>query len=81
MSNTYNQEEQHEIEAVVSLTVTYKSNPPRVEECHGLHTFNEDEAVSSSVERVTLWTCAGELDITDRLTTGELMLIKKTVER
>jgi len=80
MSNTYNQEEQHEIEALVTLTVTYSSNPTRVEECHGLHEFNEDEAVSSSVDRVMLCTCAGEIDITDRLTTGELVLIKKTVE-
>lgn len=80
MSNTYNQEEQHEIEALVTLAVTYESNPPRVEECHGMHEFNEDEAVSSSVDRVVLCTCAGEIDITDRLTTGELMLIKKTVE-
>lgn len=71
------EKEKIEIEAVATVELTIECHPQRVEECHGLHTFDEDEVVDTKLERVCIETPEGEIDLTDRLTTGELAAILK----
>lgn len=47
----------------------------RVEECHGLHTFIDQEVISDDILKVTLKVNGSEIDITDRLTKEELDLL------
>lgn len=69
--------ERVDIEAVATLELTIQCHPQRVEECHGTHTFDEDEVVETKLEKVCIETPEGEIDLTDRLTTGELAAILK----
>ena len=66
------------LECLVTITEEWQSNPPRVEECHGYHTFNEDELISEEIIKVELVLDAKtSIDITSRLTKEELALILK----
>lgn len=69
--------ERVDIEAVATLELTIERHPQRVEECHGNHAFDEDEVVDTKLEKVCIETPEGEIDLTDRLTTGELAAILK----
>lgn len=47
----------------------------REEECHGIHTFIDQEVVSEDVLSVKLKVNGSEIDITDRLTSEELKML------
>jgi hypothetical protein len=47
----------------------------RVEECHGFHTFIDQEIISEEVISVILKVNGSEIDITNRLTKEELKLL------
>ena len=67
------------LELEVGLNITYELFPDRVEECHGYHTFNEDEEVGREVESVIIHLDNGKkIDLTDRLTDEEKKLIGET---
>jgi hypothetical protein len=72
MAETYSINEIASLETLVDVAYTIKSNPPRVEECHGMHTFDEDEETSRDILSVRIEVKEGLwIDITDRLTDGE----------
>jgi hypothetical protein len=54
--------------------VTY-SYSTREEECHGFHTFIEQDELSNEVVKVVLKVNGSEIDITTRLTKEELVLL------
>ena len=54
--------------------VTY-SYSTREEECHGFHTFIEQDELSNEVVKVILKVNDNEIDITSRLTKDELVLM------
>lgn len=56
-------------------TQTGYSYSTRVEECHGLHTFIDQEVISEDILKVTLKVNGSEIDITNRLTKEELKLL------
>jgi hypothetical protein len=60
----------------VEKEVTY-STSLREEECHGLHTFIDQEELSNDITRVVIKVCGKEIDITSRLTKEELILLDK----
>ena len=60
----------------VEKEVTY-STSLREEECHGLHTFIDQEELSNDITRVVIKVCGKEIDITSRLTNEELILLDK----
>lgn len=67
------------LELEVGLNITYELFPERVEECHGYHTFNEDEEVDRELESVIIHLDNGEkIDLTARLTDEEKKLIRET---
>jgi len=67
------------LELEVGLNITYELFPDRVEECHGYHTFNEDEEVGRELESVIIHLDNGKkIDLTDRLTEEEKKLIAET---
>jgi len=74
MSKYYDESDTFTFDTDVSIKFFYKSNPPRIEECHGLHEFNEDEEVGRETFKVEIILGEGEktIDITDRLTKEEL---------
>ena len=77
MSHNYQVIDTFNFETSVDIKYTYKKNPPRIEECHGLHEFNEDEEISREVDSVKILLSSGEeIDITDRLTKEEKRSIK-----
>ena len=59
----------------ITIDIQVKVYPERVEECHGIHRFNEDEEVSRTLESVKLQFDRGEIDITSRLTKEEVDLL------
>lgn len=68
---------EHEIlNALVEIQtqVGYKYSS-REEECHGFHTFVDQEIISEDVIKVTLKVNGNEIDITDRLTKEELKML------
>lgn len=73
MKSTYQETETYNFEAYVDVNFTYRAHPKRVEECHGLHEFDEDEEIDRKIESVKLILTDGtEIDITARLTEEEL---------
>ena len=68
---------EHEIlnSLVQIMTQTGYSYSSRVEECHGFHTFIDQEIISEEVTSVVLKVNGNEIDITDRLTKDELNLL------
>lgn len=48
----------------------------REEECHGFHTFIDQDVLSEEVVRVILRVNGNNIDITERLTKEELALLK-----
>ena len=66
------------LECEVSINEEWQSNPPRVEECHGYHTFDEDQLLSEEIAKVEIVIDnSTSIDITSRLTKDELALILK----
>jgi len=49
----------------------------REEECHGFHTFIDQEELSNEINRVVIKILGKEIDITDRLTKDEIALLEK----
>lgn len=68
---------EHEIlnSLVQIMTQTGYSYSSRVEECHGFHTFIDQEIISEEVTSVVLKVNGNEIDITNRLTKDELKLL------
>jgi len=60
----------------VEREVTYCSNI-REEECHGIHTFIDQEELTNEISKVVLKVLGQEIDITNRLTKEELGLLDK----
>jgi hypothetical protein len=60
----------------VEREVTYCSNI-REEECHGIHTFIDQEELTNEISKVVLKVLGQEIDITNRLTKEELDLLDK----
>lgn len=56
------------------------STDVRVEECHGFHTFIDQEVVSNEIVRVCIKVKDYEINITNRLTKEELSLLDKIEE-
>lgn len=66
------------LECEVTINEEWQSNPPRVEECHGYHTFDEDQLQSEEILKVEIvLDKKTSIDITSRLTKEELALILK----
>jgi tRNA U54 and U55 pseudouridine synthase Pus10 len=49
----------------------------REEECHGFHTFIDQEELSNEINRVVIKILGKEIDITNRLTKDEIALLEK----
>jgi hypothetical protein len=60
----------------VEREVTYCTNI-REEECHGIHTFFDQEELTNEISKVVLKVLGQEIDITNRLTKEELGLLDK----
>jgi len=60
----------------VEKEVTYSSSI-REEECHGLHTFIDQEELSNEIIKVVIKFLGKEIDITSRLTKDEIALLEK----
>jgi hypothetical protein len=76
MTQKEDQPKQFWLELEVNLNVTYEIFPKRVEECHGLHTFSEDEEYCRQLQSVIIHLDNGnKIDLTDRLTEEEKELI------
>ena len=71
MANNYQEIDTFNFETYVSIIFTYKKYPPRIEEGHGFHKFNEDEEISREVDSVKIFISDEEIDITSRLTEEE----------
>jgi hypothetical protein len=73
MSKIYDEIDIFEIECNASVQFFYKSFPPRVEECHGLHEFNEDELINKKLLHFFVTLEDGTtIDLRDRLTSEEV---------
>jgi hypothetical protein len=60
----------------VEKEVTY-STSIREEECHGLHTFIDQEELTNEISKVVIKVMGHEIDITNRLTKQELSILDK----
>ena len=61
------------LECMVEVEENWEYHPPRVEECHGYHSFSEDELIDSKIVKVALILGHEKsIDITSRLTKEEL---------
>jgi hypothetical protein len=60
----------------VEKEVTY-STSIREEECHGIHTFIDQEELTNEISKVVIKVLGKEIDITKRLTKEELGLLYK----
>jgi len=56
---------------VADIKVKVEVRPARVEECHGLHYFNDDEEISRTLLSAVISVGGLTIDITDRLTERE----------
>jgi hypothetical protein len=64
------------------ISVIIDTHPPRQEECHGIHTFDESEEVDRELISFKIFINANEyIDITDRLTPEEKSKILKESEK
>lgn len=60
----------------VEKEVTY-STSIREEECHGLHTFIDQDELTNEISKVVIKILGQDIDITSRLTKNELALLDK----
>jgi hypothetical protein len=60
----------------VEKEVTYCSSI-REEECHGIHTFIDQEELTNEISKVVIKVMGHEIDITNRLTKQELSILDK----
>ena len=60
----------------VEKEVTY-STSIREEECHGMHTFIDQEELTNEISKVVIKVMGKEIDITNRLTKQELDILDK----
>lgn len=60
----------------IQKEVKYSSDI-REEECHGFHTFIDQEEVSNEINRVIIKVLGKDIDITNRLTKDEIALLEK----
>jgi hypothetical protein len=60
----------------VEKEVTYCSSI-REEECHGIHTFIDQEQLSNKISKVVIKFLGQEIDITNRLSKHEIALLDK----
>jgi hypothetical protein len=62
--------------AHIEKEVTYSSSI-REEECHGFHTFIDQDELSNEIKRVKIKVGSKNIDITNRLTKDEILLLDK----
>ncbi len=60
----------------IEREATYTSTI-REEECHGIHTFIDQDELKNEIIKVTIKVLGQEIDITNRLTKEELALLDK----
>ena len=60
----------------IEKEATYRSEI-REEECHGFHTFIDQEEISNEVNKVVIKVLGQDIDITNRLTKQELEILGK----
>jgi tRNA U54 and U55 pseudouridine synthase Pus10 len=60
----------------IQKEVKYSTNI-REEECHGFHTFIDQEELSNEINRVVIKVLGNDIDITNRLTKDEIALLEK----
>jgi hypothetical protein len=60
----------------VQKEVLYSSDI-REEECHGFHTFIDQEELSNKISKVVIKILGKDIDITDRLSKDEIALLEK----
>lgn len=53
------------------------SSSIREEECHGMHTFIDQEELTNEISKVVIKVMGHEIDITNRLTKQELDILDK----
>ena len=72
------------LNAEAKLNHVFEVHPPRQEECHGIHTFDESEHLETDLVHVRILLGDDNLsefiDITDRLTPEEKAKIIKQAE-
>ncbi len=73
MSDNYDEIDYFEFDARATVQFFYKRYPTRVEECHGLHEFNEDELIDKKLLYFFVKLADGTIiDLTERLTKEEI---------
>jgi hypothetical protein len=76
--DNYTEIKQLSIECVITKEEHWQENPPRIEECHGYHSFNEDEFLDEEITKVEIFIDENTIiDITSRLTKEEIKLLQK----
>jgi len=75
----YIQEDSFQIDCFVDAEVNIDVQPIRVEECHGLHSF-DDTSVDVEVKKVYIEVGGVIIDITDRLRAEEIKAIEDSLE-
>jgi hypothetical protein len=73
------QEDSFQIDCFVDAEVNIDVQPIRVEECHGLHSF-DDTSVEVEVKKVYIEVGGVRIDITDRLRAEEIKAIEDSLE-
>lgn len=75
----YIQEDSFQIDCFVDAEVNIDVQPIRVEECHGLHSF-DDTSVEVELKKVYIEVGGVIIDITDRLRAEEIKAIEDSLE-
>lgn len=66
--------------AEAEVNIIIDEHPPRVEECHGLHTFDESEEIDRELLTFKVIFGHNEIDLTNRLTPEEKKLILQSTQ-
>jgi hypothetical protein len=67
------------IDLTVDYAVDFIQQPLRLEECHGLHYF-DDSSYEICINRIYIEIKGRKIDITDRLNTSELKAIEGLID-
>lgn len=73
----HTQDEQ--IDCIVEYEVIVNQQPLRIEECHGLHYF-DDSSYEVNLTKVYIEVAGVQIDITDRLRAEEIKAIEDNIE-
>lgn len=67
-------------DAEADVNIIIDAHPPRTEECHGIHIFDESEEVDRELLSFKVRVGENEIDFTSRLTPEEKKLIVESKE-